>query len=293
MIRRSFLSHLGKVAAVTLSPSLLESSPLPPSMERSEHAAAEIINGSSSLKFVKGPSGLGLELSIRRESSWRRVASVQSPVRVFYDRRGNDSEKNVEFSSVLPAGEGLVTSAELTDARHNRWLIRFQVSKWKAEGFRCEFNYELLEGQAHNVFFEHSVVPDLAASPDDTYVLMPGLLYDGNRLARPDGEVPRLIAANQFQLDTPVLSLSTTATLLHEKATGATLVTMTEVESGLGPSGFSYAIRPGHHQLAVVVPLYREKHFHGHHYEDCTPEGANVLQGQSFKLTVFHLPTQI
>jgi hypothetical protein len=164
------------------------------------------------------------------------------------------------------------------------------VSKWKAEGFRCDFNYELLEGQARNVFFEHSIAPALAASPDDTYVLMPGLLYDGNRLARPDGEVPRLNAADQFQLDTPALSLSTTATLLYEKATGATLVTMTEVESGLGPSGFSYAMRPGQHQLAVVAPLYREKHFHGHQYEDCTPVGANVSPGQSFNVTVFHLP---
>ena len=291
MIRRSFLSHLGKVAAVTISPSLLESSPLPPPTESSKSAAAQIANGSSSLKFVKGPSGLGLELSIRRESSWRRVASVQSPVRIFYDRRGNDSEKNVEFTSVLPVGDGLVTSTELTDTQHNRWLIRLQVSKWKSEGFRCEFNYKLLEGLARNVFFEHSIVPDLAASPEDTYVFMPGLLYDGNHRSIPDGEIPRLIAANNFQLDTPVLSLSTTATMLYEKATGVTLVTKTEVESELGPSGFSYAMRPGQHQLAVVAPLYREKHFHGHVYEDCTPAGAHVSPGQTFKVTVFHLPT--
>src|ERR1035441_2232119 len=36
--------------------------------------------------------------------------------------------------------------------------------------------------------------------------------------AIPDGEIPRLIPANNFQLDTPVLSLSTAATLLYEKA---------------------------------------------------------------------------
>ena len=291
MIRRSFLSHLSKVAAVTISPSLLESSPLPPSTEIPGRTPAQIANGSSSLRFVKGPSGLGLELSIRRGSTWRRVAATQSPVRVFYDRRGNDSQTNVEFTTVLPLGEGLVTSAELTDARHNRWLIRLEVSKWKAEGFRCDYNYKLLEGIARNVFFEHNIVPDLAASPDDTYVLMPGMLYDGNRLARPDGEVPRLIPANQFQLDMPALSLSTTATLLYEKATGVTLVSKTEVESELGPSGFSYAMRPGHHQLAVVAPLYREKHFHGHVYEDCTPAGAHVSPGQTFRVTVFHLPT--
>ena len=37
-------------------------------------------------------------------------------------------------------------------------------------------------------------------------------------------------------------------------------------------------MRPGQHQLAVVAPLYRERHFRGHHYDDCTPAGANVTQ---------------
>jgi len=291
MNRRSLLSYLSKAAAVTLSPALLEALPLPASTESAERTPAQITNGSSSLRFVKGPAGLGLELSIRREHAGRRVASAQSPVRVFYDRRGNGSESDVEFTSVQPLGEGLLTSAELIDARRNRWLIRLEVSGWKAEGFRCDFTHQLLEGEARNVFFEHRIAPDLAASPDGTYVLMPGLLYDGNRLARPDGDIPRLNAANRFQLDTPVLSLSTTATLLYEKATGVTLVAMTEAESGLGPSGFSYAMRPGEHQLAVVAPLYREQHFHGHTYEPCTPAGANVSAGQSFHVTVFHLPT--
>ena len=59
----------------------------------------------------------------------------------------------------------------------------------------------------------------------------------------------------------------------------------------LGPSGFTYAIRPDHHQLAVTAPLYREKHFRGHHYEDCTPEGTNLDAGQSFNVTIYYLPT--
>ena len=238
-----------------------------------------------------GPKGLGFELSTLRDGAAHRVASVQNPVRILYDRRGNGTERDVEFTTALPLGHGLVTSTEFIDARNNRWLVRLEVAKWKAAGFRCDYSYKLLEGEARNVFFEHSVVPDLAPSPDDTYVLMPGILYDGNRLARPDGEVPRLIPADQFQLDTPVLSLSTTATLLYEKATGTTLITKTEVGSVLGPSGFSYAIRPGHHQLTVTAPLYREKHFHGHHYDDCTPEGANVSAGQSINVAVFYLPT--
>jgi hypothetical protein len=212
-------------------------------------------------------------------------------VRIFYDRRGNGSEVDAAFTSVDSVHGGLVAYTMVTDSRHNRWSIKLNVSKWKGEGFRCDFDYQLLEGEAKNVFFEHGMVPDLAASADDTYVLMPGIVYDGNRLARPDGEVPRLNSTDRFQLDTPVLSLSTTATLLYEKATGNTLVTMTEVESGLGPSGFSYVMRPGQHQLAVLAPLYREEHFHGHVYEPCTPAGANVAQGQSFKITVFHLPT--
>src|ERR1017187_8542530 len=139
MIRRSFLSHLRKVAAVTVSPSLLQSSPVSPSTESPGHIPAQIANGSSVLRFVKGPSGLGFELSTRRGPALRRVASAQSPVRVFYDRRGNGSETNSEFTSVLPLGEGLVTSTELTDSPHNRWLIRLEVSKWNSEGFRCDF----------------------------------------------------------------------------------------------------------------------------------------------------------
>ena len=188
---------------------------------------------------MKGPAGLGLEVSTRHEDSWRRVASVQSPVRIFYDRRANGTEKDVEFTSALPAGQSLLTSTEFIDGRHNRWLIRLEVSKWREQGFRCDFRYKLLEGHARNVFFEHSLAPNLAASPDDTYVLMPGQLYDGNRLAIPGGEVPRLNSTDHFHVDIPALSLSTTATLLYEKATGTTLVTMTEVQSGVGPSGFS------------------------------------------------------
>ncbi len=291
MNRRSLLSYLSKAAAVSISPSILGASPVPRSGDVSPASPADIGNGFSSLRFVKGPAGLGIELYNQRGPAWRRVAAAQNPVRIYYDRRDNGSDTNAAFTSVRTVESGLLASAEITDARHNRWLIRLEVSKWKTDGFRCDFGYQLLEGEARNVFFEHRIAPDLAASPDDTYLLMPGIIYDGNRLARPDGEIPRLNAANRFQLDTPVLSLSTTATLLYEKATGVTLVTMTEVESGLGPSGFSYAMRPGEHHLAVVAPLYREQHFRGHTYELCTPAGANVSAGQSFHVTVFHLPT--
>ena len=295
MNRRSFFSFLSKAAAVTFTPSLLGAAPLPPSAKNRGRRQAQITNGSSSLQFVKGPSGLGLELSIRRGRGWRRVASVQSPVRVFYDRRGNGSEVDAAFTSARSVDGGLAASTILTDSRNNRWSVKLHVDRWKDEGFRCHFNYKLLQGEARNVFFEHGMVPALAASPNETYVLMPGLLYDGNRLARPNGEIPRLNANDHFQLDTPALSLSTTATLLYEKATGATLVTKTEVESGLGPSGFSYEMRPQQHKLAVMAPLYREKHYRGHprfYYQDVIPAGANVAQGRHFDVTVFYLPAR-
>jgi hypothetical protein len=293
MNRRSFFSFMSKAAAVTISPSFLGASPLPPSTKDRAGSQAQLTNGSSSLQFVKGASGLGLELSIQRGRGWRRVASTQSPVRVFCDRRGNGSAVDVAFTSVHPVDGGLAASAAFTDSRNNRWSVKLNVDRWKSRGFRCRFNYELLEGEARNVFFEHGMVPELAASPDSTYVLMPGILYDGNRLARADGEIPRLNATNRTQLDTPVLSLSTPATLLYEKATGITLVMMTEVESGLGPSGFSYEMRPEQHKLAVMAPLYRETHFRGHprfYYEDVIPAGANVAQGQTFSVTIYYLP---
>jgi hypothetical protein len=290
VIRRSFLSRLTKVAAVSLSPSVLEALPFSVPSNPSDKRAAQMTHGTGSFHFVKGSKGLGFELAIQKEKGSLRVASVQNPVRILYDRRGNGTEKDVEFASVVPLARGLVTSTEFTDARNNRWFIRLELGPWRADGFRCEYSYKLIEGEAHNVFFEHPIVPDLAPSPDDTYVLMPGLLYDGNHLARPDGEVPRLVPANQFQLDTPVLSLSTTATMLYEKASGTTLITKTKVGSALGPSGFSYAIRPDHHQLTVTAPLYREQHFHGHRYDDCTPEGANVSAGQSINVSVYYEP---
>jgi hypothetical protein len=293
MDRRSFFSFLSKAAAVTASPSFLGALPLLSSTKNQGVGQAQLTNGSSSLRFVKGASGLGLELSIRQGRRWRRVASTQSPLRVFYDKRGNGSPADIAFASVNPIGGGLAASAAFTDSKNNRWSVKLNVDKWKAAGFQCRFQYKLLEGEARNVFFEHGIVPDLAPSPEHTYVLTPGVLYDGNRLARPDGEIPRLNASDRTQLDTPVLSLSTPATLLYEKTTGSTLVTMTEIESGLGPSGFSYEMRPEQYKIAVMAPLYREKHFRGHprfYYEDVIPAGAHVAQGQSFTVNVFYLP---
>src|SRR5271157_1410675 len=129
MNRRTLLSNLGKAAAASLSPAWLGALAVPSSLDRHGRTQAQLTNGAGSLEFVKGTSGLGLELSTGQGHEQRRVASVQNPVRVFYDRRGNGSEKDVEFSSVLPVGDGLVTSAELTDARQNRWFVRLQVSK--------------------------------------------------------------------------------------------------------------------------------------------------------------------
>ena len=147
---RTLLSHLGKAAAVTISPSILGASPLPRSTDYSLAPPADILNGSSLLRFYKGDSGLALELCHPAD---RTIAAINYPVRVFYDRRGNSSETDVAFTSAGRVGEGLVATAELTDARHNRWSVKLTVDKWKAEGFRCQFHYELLEGEAKNVFF--------------------------------------------------------------------------------------------------------------------------------------------
>ena len=176
MNRRTLLSHLGKAAAVTISPSILGASPLPRSTDYSLAPPADILNGSSLLRFYKGDSGLALELCHPAD---RTIAAINYPVRVFYDRRGNDSERNMEFTSVLPVGGGWPGHIHRTHRRAAQPVVcEAECGQVESGRLPVPSSLQTAGWEARNVFFEHSMVPDLAASPDDTYVLMPGLLYE-------------------------------------------------------------------------------------------------------------------
>jgi hypothetical protein len=125
------------------------------------------------------------------------------------------------------------------------------------------------------VFFEHPLIPDMPASTEETYVLMPGLLYDGNRLSNPTMQLPQLTAAENYQVDTPVLTLSIPLTAFHHKQSGRTLMYLTEPTTALGMSGFSCAMRPDDYRISVMAPCYRERHFHHVSYDPEVPKGPS------------------
>src|SRR5690349_11947723 len=126
MNRRTALSHLSKAAAASLAPSLLGAIPLPSAANAPQ---AEITNGSSSMRFVKGPAGLGVELWTKRSGAPRRVGWAQGPLRILYDRPAGGSETAVDRTAVRPPGKGVVTSTEVDEARHKGLLIRLEVTE--------------------------------------------------------------------------------------------------------------------------------------------------------------------
>ena len=136
------------------------------------------------------------------------------------------------------------------------------------------------------VFFEDSLTPETPVSGEETYVLMPGLLYDGNRLTRAPLEIPQLAAPQNFPVDTPVFTLSIPIAAFFERRTGKTLMVLTEPSTALDMSGFSCVSREDDHRISVMAPCYREKHFHHNHYTPEAPKGAAVTEGSSFSVAV-------
>lgn len=183
----------------------------------------------------------------------------------------------------------LAADAEFKDSHGNRWHAAFTARPCENEGFRCRFDYLLLEGSAHNVFFEHPFLPATASGCERTYVLMPGLLYDGNRLTVPVNphQIPQLTAAEEFTVDTPIMTLSAPVAVFQDKQTGLTFMYVTEPTTDLNidMSGFHCASRPEGFHISVMAPCYREKHFHHLQYDAEAPLGATVEQGGRFSVS--------
>ena len=217
-----------------------------------------------------------------------RVANAEHPVRMFYATRTPESLVPVAFHHAVKTADGIRASAEFSDKRSNSWEVRFSAARLSNEGFKCSFDYRLTGGTAEDVFFEHSLTPEMPASGEETYVLLPGLLYDGNRLTEPapTHAIPQLAAAQNFQVDTPIFTLSIPVAAFHERRTGKTLMVLTEPATALDMSGFSCVSRAEDHRISVVAPCYRETHFHHEHYSPEVPKGATISEGMRFSVPV-------
>lgn len=285
MNRRQFLFVLGGAAAAggVAGSELNAEKALPEQAGR-----VSLANGRNRLDLLRGPGGFGIALFTSLDGQMAQVASAPQPVRVFYGLRASEGLVNVAFDRAERTSEGIKASAEFTDARSNRWSVTFRAARAANSGFRCSFDYRLEHGAADNVFFEHSLTPDMPASGEEAYVLMPGLLYDGNRLteAAPERAIPQLAAAESFAVDTPVYTLSLPVAAFLEKRTGKTFMVLTEPETTLGIAGFSCVSRDDNRRISVMTPCYREKHFHHNHYTAQAPKGAVVVQGASFSVPV-------
>ena len=285
MNRRQFLVALGSAAAAHgVSSSNLSAQ----EAVVARTAVVSLRNGSSRLDLVPGPDGYGLALFTTIKGKVEQVASAQHPVSIFYGTRTPESLVNVAFHHADKTKDGIRASAVFTDKRSNQWQVTFRSARTAHGGFKCSFDYRLTHGAAEDVFLEHSLTPNMLASIEETYVLMPGLLYDGNRLTEPAPQraIPQLAAAQNFQVDTPVYTLSIPLAAFLEKRTGETLMVLTEPETALGIAGFSCVTRDDDRRISVMAPVYRESRYRHNRYEPAAPKGAAVAQGASFSVPV-------
>lgn len=291
MDRRQFLIALGSAAAA-------HGAAQGNSALTADAKAVVLRNGANQLELVHGPDGYGLELFAALDGRMARAAHSLHPVHVFYGVRTADGLTNVAFQSAEKTADGLRATAEFTDKNSNRWQVVFRAARAQHGGFECSFDYRLIAGTAEDVFFEHALTPDTPASGEETYVLMPGLLYDGNRLTvpAPSFAIPQLAAAQNFEIDTPVYTLAMPMTAFMEKRAGKTfgktLMVITEPETALGITGFSCVNREDDQRISVMVPVYREKHYHHNHYAPETPKGATVQRGAEFCVPVSYFATR-
>jgi hypothetical protein len=289
MNRRKFLVALGGAAAVqSVSGKKLNTQQGIPVRA----GVVSLTNGGNRLELLPGPDGYGIALYTPIEGRMERVAHTPFPVRTFYGIRSPESIVNVSFRRAEKTADGIQATAEFTDKKANQWDVAFHAARTANGGFKCRFEYHLSHGTAGDIFFEHSLTPDMPASGEETYVLMPGLLYDGNRLTRAPLEIPQLAAAQDFQVDTPIFTLSIPIAAFLERSTGKTLMILTEPTTALDISGFSCVSRKDDHRISVMAPCYREKHFQHNHYTPEAPKGAAVAEGTSFNVAVTYFAMQ-
>jgi hypothetical protein len=253
----------------------------------SASSAIALDSGINRMALVPGDRGYGIEIFTLDSGFERRVAISLTPVIVFYGRRISGHLTQVAFEEAARDRKGLIARASFSDTQSNRWRVRFTAETCQNSGFRFRFDCRLISGSASNFFFELPFFPAIPASPEQTYVLLPGLLYDGNRLTRPTFQIPQFTAAEDCTVDTPVLTLSTPVAAFQDKQTGLTFMYVTEPTTDLSVdmAGFRCVALPQSLSIAVTAPCYREKHYHHNHYEPKLPKGASLSPGGAFSVT--------
>ena len=285
MNRRQFLVTLGSAAAAhgVFDSNLASQDDLP-----ARASVVSLRNGGSRLDLLAGPDGYGIAVFTSIKGKMERIANAPYPVRMFYGTRTPENLVHVAFHHAVKTGDGIRASAEFSDKRSNPWEVTFRAARLANGGFKCSFDYRLIGGAVEDVFFEHSLTPEMPASGEETYVLMPGLLYDSNRLSEPAPAhaIPQLTAAQNFQVDTPIFTLSIPVAAFYERRTGKTLMVVSEPATALDMSGFSCVSREQDHRISVMAPCYRETHFHHEHYSPEVPKGATISEGTHFSVPV-------
>lgn len=285
MNRRQFLVALGSAAA---SQGASDSNLAAQDDASARAPVVSLRSGGGRLDLLPGPDGYGFALFTSIQGKMERVAYTAYPVRMFHGTRTPESLVQVAFEHAVKTARGIRASAEFSDKRSNRWEVRFIAQPLEDGGFKCSFDYHLLSGATQDAFFEHSLTPDMPADGEKTYVLMPGLLYDGNRLTEPlpGHAIPQLAPVQNFQVDTPIFTLSIPIAAFFERGTGKTLMVLTEPSTALDMSGFTCVSREDDHRISVMAPCYREKHFHHEHYSSEMPQGAKISEGTRFSVPV-------
>jgi len=273
--RREFLAGLGSAALVggwTDKKSVIGGSP-------------SLTNGTTRLAFSHGEKGWGFVVESPAVGA-RPIATSSVPIRCFYDTRGSGPVTDVLFDTVSVNGKTAHAHAEFTDAKTNRWRVTMAASPAAKDGITCQYTYELISGNADGVFFEHNFVPDMPGRADATYVLMPGLLYDGNHQTKTPNQIAQLSEERKFRVDTPIPTLAFPVSVSFEKKSGRTFMLIVDPTTDVGMNGFTYVLRPDEHRVAAMTPVYREEHLYHANFRPEAPIGAKMHAGEKLRVSV-------
>jgi hypothetical protein len=253
--------------------------------------------GVARLGFKKSATGYGMVLA----ENGRVVAFEECPVQLFYEKLGSGITRR-GFDTLQINGNSASLSAHFTDDHKNTWLVALKISASGANGFSGRYDYQLVTGTATNVFLMAPL--SVRTSQEDSYLLMPGIMYDGNNrdfqtaaVKTDESQVnyPKIDAIHDYKIETPATSLATPAIGLYDKQSGQSLFYSTKDIGLCGAEGFIYRkYGPNDcHQAVIITPCYREVLFKSGYppQPPSPPIGANMTAGDQRHLNIL-LSTQ-